>query len=283
MDAIMGSILTIDTGGTKTRLASFDSATSIDQAMTVEPLDTFEFPTPRHPDKYLDGLVAAILHHFPEFSNYSEENVVVIATTGRVNNGVVTSSVIGWKDFPLQSNLSQQLSDVRVIVGNDAKIGAIGAFAGSPVRRGLYVAIGTGIGGGMVIDGYPSADLAGMEIGKMTFTDRHESIIWEKLASGSAFYQKYGRLAQTIDANNPIWQEYASAIAKGLVVLLPVLLPDQIIIGGAMAEFLPKYGDALRRTISKNGWPPMSNVEIVAVADLHYTVNRGALLLALQQ
>lgn len=279
----MGSILTIDTGGTKTRLASFDSVTSIDQAMTVEPLGTFEFPTPHHPDEYLDTLVAAILHHFPEFHDYSEENVVVIATTGRVNSGLVTSSVIGWKDFPLQSSLAQRLSGVRTIVGNDAKVGAIGAFAGSPAKRGLYVAIGTGIGGGMIIDGYPSADLAGMEIGKMTFTDRHESIIWEKIASGSAFYQKYGRLAQTIDANNPIWQEYASAIAKGLVVLLPVLLPDQIIIGGAMAEFFPKYGNELKRIVADGGWPPSTNIEIIAATDFHHTVNRGALLLALQQ
>ena len=279
----MGSILTIDTGGTKTRMASFNSATPTTQAMTAEPLHTFEFPTPRHPDEYLDTLIIAILHNFPEFNNYSEDNVVVLATTGQIDGDVITSQTIGWKDFPLQSSIIQKLSGVRVIVGNDAKIGAVGAFAGSSARRGLYIAIGTGIGGGMIINGQPSLDLLTMEIGKTTFTEKHEVCAWEALASGSAFYKKYGRFGQDIADDNPIWREYAANIARGIVTLLPGLVPKEIVIGGAMAEFFPKYGDELKRVVAHNSWQPAANVKITATKDFRYVVNRGALLSALQQ
>ena len=279
----MGLILTIDTGGTKTRLASFGSATSIEQAITIEPEHSIELPTPRHPDEYMNTLISTILQHFPDLQNYSDDTTIVLASTGLINGATISSPTIGWKDFPLQSELKRLLANNRVIVGNDAKIGAVGAFAGSPTRRGLYLAIGTGIGGGMIIDDRLSSDLSNMEVGKTIFTEKHETHTWEALASGSAFYKKYGRLGQYIADNNPIWQEYAVNIAKGVVALLPVLLPEEIIIGGAMAEFFPKYSDALRQIVARDSWQPAANVKITATKDFRYAVNRGALLLALQQ
>lgn len=279
----MGLIVTIDTGGTKTRLASFDTVTSIDQALSVEPRYSREFPTPHHPDEYMSMLIDTIVHDFPNFQSYSDENTIVLATTGLTDGVTISSQTIGWNNFPIQSELSRLLAGNRVIIGNDAKVGAVGAFAGSSTKRGLYVTIGTGIGGGMIIDDQLSSDLSGMEIGKLILTEKHEKNTWEALASGSAFYKKYGRLGQDIPDTNPIWQEYAAAIAKGIVAILPVLRPEKIIIGGAMAEFFPKYGDRLEQMVTHNSWQPIAHVKISAVKDFRYVVNRGALIVALQQ
>ncbi len=279
----MGSILTIDIGATKTRMVAFDSSLSIDEATSIKIASDKEFQTPHHPDECMKLLVDTIMEHFPEFHEYSSENTVVIAITGQTDGDTITSTAIGWDRFPLKDELSQALSGTRVIMDNDGRMGAIGAFAGKQCRRSLYIAIGTGIGSGMILDGQPSLDLVGMEIGKTRFMDRHETMSWEALASGSAFYKTYGRLAQIIPDHNPIWREYAEAIAKGLIALTPTLRPDEIIIGGAMAEFFPKYGPHLIEIIAAKSWGLTAHVPITAANDFRYTVNRGALLFALHE
>lgn len=279
----MGSILTIDTGATKTRMVMFDSSLSISNAIENKISHDIEFRTPHHPSEYMETLLDNISQNFPEFRKYSEENIAVLATTGQIDNNKITSPIIGWNHFSLQDELVHALSGTRVIVGNDAKIGAIGAFAKSQTKRGLYVAIGTGIGGGMIINDQPSLDLSDMEIGKTTFMDKHETKTWETIASGSAFYKKYGRLGQNISDHNPIWREYASSIAMGLAALLPTLQPHEIIIGGAIAEFFPKYGPHLIEIIATKSWEFTANIPITSEVDFRYTVNRGALVLALRE
>ena len=276
----MGSILTIDTGATKTRFVEFYSNTTKDFSEIKLELD---IKTPHDPESYIQAVKSTIAESFPNFHNYSDNSVVVLATTGLVQNGRVTSSAIGWKDRPVAEELSDRLHGVQVIVENDGRVGTLGAFDGIDAKRGLYVAIGTGIGGGMIIDDELSNDLHSLEIGKATFMEKHEAFTWESIASGSAFYRKYGRMGNDIDASNPIWMEYANSIAKGLLALFSTLQPDHIVIGGSMAEFFPKYSDHLQTIIADKCWPPVANVKITAADDFRHTVNRGALILALQQ
>lgn len=278
----MGSILTIDIGATKTRMVEFDSPLSIDEARSAKISGETEFHTPHHPNECFEILTNTILQNFPEFREHSDDTIIAIASTGQTDGNTITSPSIGWDNYPLRDSLSELLSGTRVILDNDGRVGAVGAFAGKQAGRGLYVAIGTGIGGGMIINGEPSSDLVGMEIGKTRLMDRHETKSWEELASGSAFYRKYGRLAQTIPDNNPIWHEYAGSIAKGLIALTPTLRPDEVIIGGAMAEFFPKYSQSLIEIIAANSWGLTAHIPLTA-ADPKYTVNRGALIVALRE
>jgi len=76
---------------------------------------------------------------------------------GPVDDGVVITShqIDGWNNFPLRQWTSQQLN-CPAIVGNDCDVAALAeatAGAGRGKGRVFYVTVGTGIGGGFVIDG----------------------------------------------------------------------------------------------------------------------------------
>ena len=68
---------------------------------------------------------------------------------------VVFAPNLAWRDEPLRDHLQAEL-DLPVVVENDANAAAWGEFtfgAGEDVEDLLMLTIGTGVGGGVVIDG----------------------------------------------------------------------------------------------------------------------------------
>jgi glucokinase-like ROK family protein len=81
------------------------------------------------------------------------------------------ASTLHWKDFPLKSRLSETYH-LPITVDNDVNLAAMGELwfgAGQNVQNMVMVAIGTGIGAGIIIDGalYRGASEASGEIGNM--------------------------------------------------------------------------------------------------------------------
>ena len=61
----------------------------------------------------------------------------------------------GWDNFPIQDWLGEQVDDVPVIVENDANTAALGEAirgAGRGMNPVFYVTLGSGIGGGLIVD-----------------------------------------------------------------------------------------------------------------------------------
>lgn len=85
---------------------------------------------------------------------------VGVGVPGPVNDGVVKTApnLAGWQDaVPVADRLRDALG-VPVAVGNDANVGAVGewvAGAGRGSRFLLALWLGTGVGGGLVLDGVP--------------------------------------------------------------------------------------------------------------------------------
>jgi len=76
-----------------------------------------------------------------------------------------------WKDFPLKARLAERY-DFPITVDNDVNLAALGELwfgAGQNTQNMVLVAIGTGIGAGIIIDGalYRGASEASGEIGNM--------------------------------------------------------------------------------------------------------------------
>ncbi|MDT8340231.1 MAG: ROK family protein, partial [Longimicrobiales bacterium] len=90
----------------------------------------------------------------------------------RVSGRVVQSPNLGWRDYPLRDRV-QELADWPVVVDNDANCAAFGEYwvgAGRGTRSMIGVVVGTGIGGGIILDGrllHGASDAAG-EIGHTT-------------------------------------------------------------------------------------------------------------------
>ncbi|GAC1382197.1 MAG: glucokinase [Ktedonobacteraceae bacterium] len=77
----------------------------------------------------------------------------------------------GWHDFPLQDHFEQKL-DIPCIIDNNANAAALAEVqsgAGVGERIALYVGLGRGIGGGLIVNGkiYHGASCAAGEIGHM--------------------------------------------------------------------------------------------------------------------
>lgn len=75
-----------------------------------------------------------------------------------VSTGVVTKShqIAGWDQFPLGDRLAKAFDNLPVRIDNDCNVAALGEAklgAGQGSRRVFYVTVGTGIGGGFVVDG----------------------------------------------------------------------------------------------------------------------------------
>ena len=75
-----------------------------------------------------------------------------------IKTGVVTKShqIAGWDQFPLGDRLSKAFDGLQVHIDNDCNVAALGEArlgAGQGSSRVFYVTVGTGIGGGFVIDG----------------------------------------------------------------------------------------------------------------------------------
>ena len=69
---------------------------------------------------------------------------------------VLLASNLGWRDVPLAESLSRELGGVRVAVDKDTNAAALAEArlgAGRAFRHFLYVTAGTGIGGGLVLNG----------------------------------------------------------------------------------------------------------------------------------
>lgn len=125
--------------------------------------------------------------------------------------------------------------------------GRWGASIGCPVH--VYLTIGTGIGGGVVVDGKPLHGLMHPEIGHVRIrraatdgfagTCPFHGDCLEGLASGPAIAARAGLPAQSLPATDPVWKAVAGELAELMAMLILTLSPQRIVIGGGVAQGLP--------------------------------------------
>lgn len=162
----------------------------------------------------------------------------------------------GWSGADVVGILG---SGLDVAVGFDTDVagaalaeGLWGAAAGCAVH--VYLTIGTGIGGGIVIDGVPLHGAMHPEIGHVRVRrapgDAFAGICpfhgdcLEGLASGPAIAARAGRPANEVPLDHPVWDLVAGEIAEALHMLILTLSPQRIVIGGGVgcgqAALLPR-------------------------------------------
>ena len=166
----------IDIGGTTVKLAYFDE--------TGKLLDKWEIPTVKNNGG--SGIladIAASVDRFLKEKNIAPETVIGIGVgvPGPVSRtGVVNRCVnLGWGVFNIEQELSQ-LTGFPVKAGNDANVAALGECwkgGGQGYSNMVLATLGTGVGGGIIIDGKMlyGAHGAGGEIGHMVL-NKSESV-----------------------------------------------------------------------------------------------------------
>ena len=158
----------VDLGGTTVKLACFDREGNM--------LSKWEIPTRLEESgaHILPDIAESVLAYI-KAQNMPREDIlgVGIGVPGAVNpKGEVNRCInLGWGKFNIQQALSQ-LTGLPVKAGNDASVAALGECwmgGGRGYENMVMVTLGTGVGGGIVVDGkvVHGAHGAGGEIGHM--------------------------------------------------------------------------------------------------------------------
>ncbi len=142
----------VDLGGTTCKLGLFETDGTL--------LDKWEIPTNREDDgKYILSDISDAIRKKTAERGLKKADIwgVGIGVPGAVdNNGVVNRCVnLGWGVVDVRGDLAD-LTGLPVRVANDANIAALGEAwmgAGKGYSSIIMVTLGTGVGGGVIVDG----------------------------------------------------------------------------------------------------------------------------------
>ena len=159
---------------------------------------------------------------------------------------ITTTPKPGWAQTDLGQEIRRRLA-VPVAFDTDVNASALGEHrwgATQGLDTSCYITVGTGIGGGGLVEGKLLHGLMHPEFGHMRIPhDRdadpfhgacpYHGDCWEGLASGRAIEARWGKPAADV-TEDAAWRLEARYLALGLVSVICVLSPQRVVIGGGV-------------------------------------------------
>lgn len=232
-------IIGIDTGATKTLIASFDNDGTL--------LSSSTYSTPRSTKEYVSKLKDYLNTNFLD----SKIDAIVIGLPSFMNNQVaVWAPNLGWNNFNLKNALYGVLRNAPIYIENDAKLAGLASVQSLRTipESAMYVGIGTGIGTAIIEKG--SLDVASKRSEGGHMLIEYDGVVreWEKFASGQAIKDTYGKYAKDITSKRA-WEQIADRISRGLLAAIPLIQPDVVIFGGSIGAHFDKYSMHLKNIL----------------------------------
>jgi fructokinase len=155
----------------------------------------------------------------------------------------------GWSDSDVAGTLRRELG-LPVAFDTDVNGAALGEAtwgAGRGCDPLLYFTIGTGVGGGLLINSGMAHGLVHPEMGHIRLPHDwqadpfpgvcpYHGDCFEGLACGPAMGKRWGQPAETLPADHPAWDLEAQYIALALASLTCAISPRRIILGGGVMQ-----------------------------------------------
>ncbi len=246
-------LVTVDTGGTKTLIASFSEDGILGQQIV--------FLTPKTPAEYVNVLTETLVREY----GGQIVDAVAIAIPGIIENGVaIWCNNLGWAHFDVASAFKGVLGDAPVFVENDANLAGLAEARSlrSMPRFVMYVTISTGIGTGLIVNGRIDSTLRHGE-GGLSYLEYDGTMQqWEKFASGKAIHKMYHKFGRDIHSKRT-WRQISDRISRGFLALTPILQPDIIIIGGSIGVYFDRFEEPLNDILKKKMPPHIAVPKIV--------------------
>ncbi len=299
-------VLAIDLGGTKiiTAIVSGSGRIIIQE----------RWPTlaDEGPESVINRLLSAI-DYILSLKNIvlSQLDSISIAAAGAIDleRGLVTSSphLPGWHDVPLRDIVKKKCS-VDTFLLNDASAAALGEHrfgSGKGVNNFILLTLGTGIGGGVIINGrlYQGASGSAGEIGHMTIAINGQKDICgntgclETLVSGTTMAreakrrisqgeksslveivagkiegitaEEVGTAARSGDSLAlDIITEAGTCLGVGMVNLVNIFNPEMIVVGGGVAKLGDLLLEPARRVVRERAFPVAAQAVRIVTARL---------------
>lgn len=221
--------------------------------------------------------------------------VAVPGTVDESRGLAVYSANLGWRDLPVRDLLATRTGlpvafghDVRAAGLAEARWGAASDSEGAGCL--LFVAVGTGIAGAVVLDGRVlSGDGYAGEIGHVRACGEDEPCpcggrgCLETVASAASIARRYtsrtGRavggasdVARLVGEGDPdaraVWDAAVAHLADALTAAATLLAPHTIVVGGGLAEAGPLLLDPLRDGLSERlTFPRVPRVRTAALGE----------------
>lgn len=165
-----------------------------------------------------------------------------------ISFGYITSTPKpGWKDTDFKGTMERALG-IPVAFDTDVNAAALGEHvwgAAQDVDTFIYITIGTGLGGGVMVNGQLLHGMLHPELGHIRIfpaelSNEFEGVCpyhkhcFEGLAAGPGMKARWGQPAETLPVDHEAWNEEAAYIAEGLASFVVTLSPQRIILGGGV-------------------------------------------------
>ncbi len=265
----MGLTIGVDVGGTKIAAGVVDESGEI-----------LEEARRSSPAKDTDAIEDAIADAVAALCERYDVEGVGVGAAGFVDaarSTVLIAPNLAWRDEPLREELEKR-TKLPVVIENDANAAAWGEFqfgAGHDVNDLVLVTVGTGVGGGVVLNGalYRGAYGVAAEIGHLRMVPDGRQCgcgqrgCWEQYASGSALMKTVRKDARRGSTRAAMLLEFAGGdidditgqmvtqaaregdvyarekineigtwLGEGIAALAAVLDPATVAVGGGVAE-----------------------------------------------
>lgn len=194
------------------------------------------------------------------------------------------TNIPAWKEVNLKQALVNRFA-LPVEVNNDANCFTLGEArfgCGRGHASVVGVTLGTGVGGGIVIDGklYNGRNTGACEIGELPYRDHN----FEHYCSSVFFEREYGvsgrEAAESArsgsDEAKAIWNEFGDNFGHLLKAVMFAYDPEVIVIGGGISSAYPLYAEAALKVVSTFPYSASLNNLTINVASLADVAILGA-------
>ena len=268
----------VDIGGTTVKLGYFDAEGNV--------LDKWEIPTRKEDNgSHILPDIAASIEKKIKDAGIDRKDVVGVGVgaPGPIDSdGVVHKAAnLGWGVFSIKETLENILK-LPVMAGNDANVAALGEMwkgGGQGCDNMVFVTLGTGVGGGIIVNGkmLTGANGAGGEIGHIHVEDDEQETCGcgnrgclEQYSSATGVTRLAKRKLEkttqdsvlrtstlsaksvfdAVKAKDPVAMEIAEQfgqyLGEGLAAIACVTNPEAFVIGGGVSKAGPVLIDYIR-------------------------------------
>lgn len=268
----------VDVGGTNVRASVVDATGAV--------LDTVRTPTPGE-DAALEDAIALVTKELADRHPVAAVGLAVAGFVAADRHRVMFAPHLSWRQAPVVERMRRRLG-LPVVLEHDANAAAVAEYRFGAARGAAYavlIAIGTGIGGALLIDGevYRGAYGVAPELGHLRLVPdgRHcpcgKRGCWERYCSGTALAATAVELMASAPWRTTLLHGYAAGdphqitgrtvaaaardgdqlairamadlarwLGEGLAVVADVYDPELMVIGGGVSESAPLFLDEAR-------------------------------------
>ena len=176
-----------------------------------------------------------------------------------------------WKEVPFKAMLEKEFG-AEVLLDNDANMCAIGEHRWGAAQKWddfIMITLGTGLGGGIIVDGSLVHGMCGYagEVGHMTIEREGWPCgcgnhgCWEQYASSHFFKRRGlgGHEAEALakkgnSAAKEVWREFGQNVGIGIAGLINNFGITNFVVGGGLARAMPLYQRAMKSEIKARSY-----------------------------